>query len=324
MENKESLISIIVPVYNMQDYLTQCLDSLLAQTYKNLQIILVDDGSTDSSGKMCDDYAKKDARINVLHKQNAGLPAARKTGLEYAKGDYIGFVDSDDWVDKDFFSYLYNLIKKYKTDIAVCGPYGQYSKYLFMHPFKPFVLQTQQALCVSFNDKFFGGYVWNKLYKKSLWDNIQIPTFTMFEDLFFTSQILPKTDKIVFSCKRKYHYRYRNTSISKDTFNNNKLNYYYVVEAMLDKAKSNNWHTLHQQLIVLIFVATTRNKIHLLLGKTKDAKLKDIIQNKFKKYAKECFAFNSFLPKRLWFLFITCLNLLISDFFTFFTKLRNK
>ena len=113
-------ISVIVPVYNVENYIQYCLESLVNQTYKNLQIILVDDGSTDSSGYICDKYALKDKRIKVIHKSNGGLSSARNSGMQLADGNYIGFVDSDDFIMPTFYEELYNLLQKYDSDIAEC------------------------------------------------------------------------------------------------------------------------------------------------------------------------------------------------------------
>ena len=118
--NKQDLISVIVPVYNVENYLKRCLDSIINQTYQNIEIILIDDGSTDNSGNLCEDYKKIDNRIKVVHKTNGGLSDARNTGIKKAKGKYITFVDSDDYVEYDYVEYLYNLIKKYDTNISFC------------------------------------------------------------------------------------------------------------------------------------------------------------------------------------------------------------
>lgn len=116
-----NLISVIIPVYNVEKYLEQCVNSVLAQSYKNIEIILVDDGSTDSSGKMCDEYQKKNNNVIVLHKENGGLASARKAGVEIAKGIYSVCVDSDDWIDEEMLSYLYHRIKNDKCDVALCN-----------------------------------------------------------------------------------------------------------------------------------------------------------------------------------------------------------
>ena len=117
---KQDLISIVVPIYNVEKYLEKCINSIIIQTYKNIEIILVNDGSTDSSGKICDIYLKKDKRIKVIHKKNGGLSDARNVGIENAKGKYIAFIDSDDFIDSDFIEILYNLIIEYNADVSCC------------------------------------------------------------------------------------------------------------------------------------------------------------------------------------------------------------
>ena len=117
---KQDLISIVVPIYNVEKYLEKCINSIIIQTYKNIEIILVNDGSTDSSGKICDIYLKIDKRIKVVHKKNGGLSDARNVGIENAKGKYIAFIDSDDFLDSDFIEILYNLIIEYNADVSCC------------------------------------------------------------------------------------------------------------------------------------------------------------------------------------------------------------
>ena len=115
------LISIIVPIYNIEKHIVRCLDSILAQTYHNIEVILIDDGSTDNSGKICDQYSSADTRINVFHKQNGGLVSARNLGLESARGDYIGFVDSDDWIEPNMYERMYNNLKNNNSEICICN-----------------------------------------------------------------------------------------------------------------------------------------------------------------------------------------------------------
>ncbi len=121
-------ISIIVPVYKVEKYLKKCVDSILAQTFSDFELILVDDGSPDNSGRICDDYAKKDARVRVVHKQNGGLSSARNAGIEVAKGKYLGFVDSDDYIAEDMYELLYKAIIKEEADLSICGIYDVYEE----------------------------------------------------------------------------------------------------------------------------------------------------------------------------------------------------
>ena len=118
---EKPLISVIVPVYNVKQYLRRCVDSILKQTYENIEIVLIDDGSTDESGAICDRYAQKDVRVKVIHKENGGLSDARNKGMQEARGEYFAFVDSDDYIAKDYIAYLFELIVENKAQISLCG-----------------------------------------------------------------------------------------------------------------------------------------------------------------------------------------------------------
>ena len=125
MTNEEE-ISVIVTIYNTEQYLTQCVDSILNQSYRNLEVLLIDDGSTDFSGKICDKYADADKRVKVIHKENEGVVKARKVGCQMAHGKYISIIDSDDWLDENMYQELYSLIKTNNVDVAMCGRYEEY------------------------------------------------------------------------------------------------------------------------------------------------------------------------------------------------------
>ena len=169
------LISIIVPVYNVEAYLHQCLQSILDQTYTNLEIIVVDDGSTDHSPAICDHFAALDARVKVIHKKNGGQSAARNIGLDTASGEYIGFVDSDDWIDNDMYETLYNLISQYGADISACTHYLEYEDG------RPTVYRSKEEIMTFnhadvmktlFEDKIIKNYVVEKLYKRDLFTGL--------------------------------------------------------------------------------------------------------------------------------------------------------
>lgn len=133
LKEKDMKLSVIVPVYNVETYLNRCIDSIINQTYKNLEIILVDDGSTDKSGKICDKYAAIDSRIKVIHKKNGGLVSARKYGVMNATGDYITDVDSDDWIENQAFSYMIEKLSQYNPDMLVLGHKKEYINGLLEH-----------------------------------------------------------------------------------------------------------------------------------------------------------------------------------------------
>lgn len=213
---KTPLISVIIPIYKVEKYLKECVDSVLAQTYTNLQIILVDDGSPDDCGKICDEYAQKDSRVVVIHKENGGLSDARNAGLEVAKGDYISFVDSDDIVHPDFLSYLYLYIKD--ADISVCG-YKVFNdgEILTSETTKgvfPLSYSSETILSQLFKFKYpMLVIAWNKLYKKVLWEKVRFPFGRVHEDEFVIHELLELSSTINVIDAPLYYYRQRSDSI---------------------------------------------------------------------------------------------------------------
>ena len=185
-ENKKPLISVIIPCYNVEKYLYRCVDSIIGQTYKNLEIILVDDGSPDNCGKICDEYAAKDGRIKVIHKENGGLSDARNVAIDVAKGEWLTFVDSDDYLTKDYVDTLYNLCIKYKTKVTVAdwcifaeGTYPFMSK----RKNKEILFSQNGALEDMFNQVHFDVSACTKLYHHSLFEGVRFPKGMLFEDL---------------------------------------------------------------------------------------------------------------------------------------------
>jgi len=215
----DELISIIVPVYNVEKYLNKCLDSIMTQTYKNLEIILVDDGSTDNSGMICDEYSRKDNRIKVIHKANGGVSDARNKGLEIASGDFIGFVDSDDWIDCDMYKFLYEGIKTYNADISICGHYDVcYNEILHItHVKKTIIYNRCEAIEELVNDNTFRCYLWNKLFKKNLFNKIkfpiEFPIVRTNEDKAVMYKLFDQANTIVYLHNVLYFYRKRQGSI---------------------------------------------------------------------------------------------------------------
>lgn len=208
MENP--LISVIIPVYNVSGYLKQCLDSVIAQTYRNLEIILVDDGSTDGSGKICDEYAKQDKRIRVFHKENGGVSSARNTGLDQAGADYLCFVDADDVILSDYVMYLYKLLTIYQADLSICG----YVKLVNINEYKDRekeyirVYDKQAALKDMMYKHDITGYSCLKLYKKELLNDIYYDEeLKVAEDFDFVYKYLLNTEKAVVGSKILYIYR---------------------------------------------------------------------------------------------------------------------
>lgn len=213
MQNK--LISVIVPVYKVEKYLNRCIDSIIKQTYHNLEIILVDDGSPDNSGKICDEYAKKDKRIKVIHKPNGGLSDARNYALEIAEGEYIGFVDSDDYIKEDMFQTLYDLCEENKADISIVSFYEMIEDKVIAvrNSGELQIMDKIEAIKELLIDTKIQSYAWNKLFRKELFVGTRFPTGKNFEDIATTLILFEKCNKIVRLEEPKYCYVRRNDSI---------------------------------------------------------------------------------------------------------------
>ena len=209
------LISIIVPVYKVEKYLDKCVESIVNQTYKNLEIILVDDGSPDNCPKMCDDWAKKDKRIIVIHKENGGLSDARNAGMKIASGEYIAFVDSDDWIDNEYIQSMYEVAKKYDSKFVACNIRLTDELGNSLKDEKNTGNVYQWSAHDTFKDHWekFRATAWNKLYKKNLLDNECFKVGKFHEDEFFTYKIVDKAENVAYIDKTLYNYRQRSQSI---------------------------------------------------------------------------------------------------------------
>ena len=183
------MISVIVPVYNVEPYLEKCLDSIIGQTYKDLDILVIDDGSTDHSDEICDKYAEKDKRIKVFHTENRGLSAARNLGLENAKGEYIGLVDSDDWIEQDMFEALLSKIEETAADVAECGSFVDYPEKSIKRTAIQQVVQSEESIEALLHGRI-STQVWNKLYNRSCFENVRFPDGRSFEDIATTHKII--------------------------------------------------------------------------------------------------------------------------------------
>lgn len=223
-------VSVIVPVFNVQKYLVRCINSLINQSLTNIEILLIDDGSTDNSGTICDEFAKKDNRIIVIHKENGGLSDARNVGLDNANGQYVGFVDSDDFIHKEMYSSLYNALICSDADIAESGYCEFYSikslkADVESNPTYSEIYSREKAVISTIMDHKCRTYVWNKLYKKELWDDIRFPYGKLFEDAFTTYKIINKISKLVRLDSKLYFYFQRENSIVSSNFSVKKLDH---------------------------------------------------------------------------------------------------
>ncbi len=223
------LISVVIPVYNVAPFLADCLDSITGQTYDNLEIILVDDGSTDEGGRVCDEAASRDSRIKVLHTANGGLSAARNRGMEVATGEYIYFLDSDDCIAKDTIEILAGMCSggaeiaignyiRFKDDIA------NLPKGLDERDAAPVMMDTKEAMRRMLANEGYTHCSWNKLFRRSLWDGITFPEGKLYEDLCTSFKVVPLAEKVAYIDLPLYYYRVRSGSIMRSNIKEKNLN----------------------------------------------------------------------------------------------------
>lgn len=219
MINK-TLISVIIPVYNVETYLEECVTSVREQTYQNLEIILVDDGSTDHSGEMCDAFAKMDDRIKVIHKQNGGLSDARNAALPLVCGTYVGYVDSDDTIAKNMYETLLNMAEQYQADIAVCTHDIMGQNTVLEEQNVMGQIYTGEVFLKKYIDAFdqeevdVTPAVWQRLYHKSVIENLTFPNGRCYEDVVWSAQAFHQSQKVVYTETPFYHYRIRKDGIT--------------------------------------------------------------------------------------------------------------
>lgn len=241
MMTDDSLISVIVPVYRVKDYINECIDSIINQTYRNLEIILVDDGSPDDCGEICDMYSEQDSRITVIHKQNGGLSDARNAGLDAAAGEYIAFVDGDDHIHHEMYERLLDSIRNSGSDVAVCAVDMVDENGLKLTsvnsemPEFDFQMTGVEALNKLVFSRLWG-YVtaWNKLYRAELFNGLRYKTGKIHEDEFIIHHIYNRCKKVTYIHDRLYYYVQRTGSIMNDVFTEKNLD---KLEAFLDRAE---------------------------------------------------------------------------------------
>ncbi len=221
-------VSVIIPVYNSEQFLTECIDSVVFQTHKNMSLILVDDGSTDSSGKICDSYASSVSNISVIHTENQGASQARNTGISGSNGDYVCFVDSDDYVAPDYIEYLLDLLEENKADISVCQREDSRRK------IKENKVFTDSFSCMNAFVKTgeIDSVVWGKLYKRHLFDGVFFPAGKRYEDEFTTYKLIAKANRIAVGSEPKYHYRKNENSFMNRSFSEKDFEW---IEAMQEQ-----------------------------------------------------------------------------------------
>ena len=275
----KKLLSVVVPVYNVGKYLDRCIKSIINQTYKNLEIILVDDGSVDASGKICDKYAFKDKRINVIHKENEGLSEARNTGIKLSKGDYITFVDSDDYIDERMYEILIHDLEYYDVDIATCDylRVEDYSKKTEISN-EVNIYGKKEALIKLLRNEEYKDYAWNKIYKKKLFDGVLYPKGRVQEDVATTYKLILNANSVSYNKSKLYFYLKRKGSIL-DTWNSkneldlytNALERYQFIEKTMGNLLDNNKY-------FLIVTCDLFDKCYHFLDEDKLSKIKSIMK----------------------------------------------
>ncbi len=220
------LISVIVPIYKVEAYLDRCVESIVNQTYKNLEIILVDDGSPDNCPRMCDDWAKKDNRIKVIHKSNGGLSDARNAGMAVANGELMGFVDSDDYISEDMYQALYDDMVENDSDISACGVemvWEENGQVRALTISGTYLLTNEEAMRATIEETFIKQPVWYKLYKTEQIKELCFPVGKYHEDVFWTYRAVAKAKKVSIFDNKCYFYVQRGESIMGDGYSSKRL-----------------------------------------------------------------------------------------------------
>lgn len=304
--NENNKLSIIIPIYNVEEYLRKCLDSVINQTYKNLEIICINDGSPDNSYKILEEYSNKDSRIVVITQKNKGVAAARNQGLLKATGDFITFVDPDDWIELDYYETALNALTKNEVDVFCCGIYDEYENRTVKRenklPVKEIITDKNEFLTYIFKResyKNFCGYIWNKVYKSNLFENVKFDeTLYVGEDLLVSVELALKANTYFYTNSAYYHYLQRDSSavhsvdlIKRETL----LTAYTEILDLLYKYKIN------QETIIWIKRFRTyhaSNLAEIAISQNNSVKL-DKYKNEIKKYLPEYVETNSEFPDRI-------------------------
>lgn len=279
-------ISVIVPVYNVEKYVRKCVSSILEQTYNDLEIILVDDGSTDNSGKICDEMSNIDGRITVIHKNNGGLSDARNVGIDIMSGKYVTFVDSDDWLEKEYIEYLVYLIKKYNANISVCEFYNITDSGKIINKYigdgSEIKLNAMEAVEQLARAELFSTSAWGKMYDVTVFEKIRYPIGKLYEDIPVTYDIFLDNSIVAFGARPLYNYFYRENAISNVIFNEKRMDALYHIEAAMTKMIKK-----YPEFIELAYarIFNVSFNIYLTFGNNEDTKkYYKKIRNNLKKY----------------------------------------
>lgn len=258
-----NLISIIVPVYNVDKYLDRCINSILKQTYSNLEVLLIDDGSTDNSRLICDKYASEFNNVRVYHKKNGGISSARNYGLERIsdKANYVAFVDADDFLHPQMYEILYDNLIKYECDIAICNIEKTYSTKVNEYiSEKIAILNREEYLQNYFDDFYRSNVVWNKLYKRKCIEKLKFEEGKIYEDIFYSPQVICNTNKIVINESKLYYYYQRQGSILHGAPNINGWNNFFEASESLVKVAINTGNDIFVKKAADYYLGTLLNR----------------------------------------------------------------
>lgn len=257
----QQMISVIVPVYKVEPYLRKCVDSILGQIYRNIEVLLIDDGSPDSCGEICDDYEKQDERVRVFHTENCGLSAARNLGVSKAKGEYIGFVDSDDWIEPNMYGMLLMKMQETGSDIGMCSLWYEYEKSKKELKLREAIYSSADALRLLIDERI-SNHTWNKLYKTELLQRISFPEGVFFEDIIIMHRLLEMCNQVVTTQEFGYHYRQRKDGICNTHTAKNLIDYtdahfyrYYYLQ------EHNNMLFVEKKKVLLKYIAEAMSRL---------------------------------------------------------------
>lgn len=299
-------ISIIVPIYNVKKYLDRCVQSILNQTFKDFELILVNDGSIDGSGERCEYYKKLDERVIIIHKLNGGLSDARNVGIEIARGKFLSFVDGDDFVHPQFLEVLYNNIIRENADMSVCAKIEineekdiTYYKGV-SNVKKAKVYSRSEAMLHILEDGIINVVAWNKLYKRELFNEIRYPIGKLHEDEYVIHKIIYKSKRIVYSNEELYYYVQRKGSIMNQLTEKRVLDLYYALEERIEFADKKKWSELekafHKRMLDFFYDVYINYKgCPSLFDKDIERKLSKMLRKEICQYGINRFSFETFV-----------------------------
>ncbi|WP_298770870.1 glycosyltransferase [uncultured Fibrobacter sp.] len=282
------LVSIVIPVYKVENFLSNCIESVLRQTFKDFELILVDDGSPDNCGKICEDYAQNDSRIKVIHQSNGGLSAARNSGIDIAKGDYLTFIDSDDFVFPHYLETLVKMCRDNDADMSVCGLVRCSAKDSLSDVFEDvskmdFKIFAENKMDFLFSTKQMYTTAWGKLYKRFIFDTLRYPVGKHHEDLFVTYKTIHLANKVVICDYPGYVYRMNEKSIVNESYTPQK---WHTIEACLERGQFIELNYPEQKKYAYRAVVYYCNQILISMAKSQvcDKEALDRLQRLYRKY----------------------------------------